>query len=108
MAKVNFVPYLDIYRTHKKLLPELKELFEKVIRSGLVILGPELLDFEKKYAKFCDSSYCVGVANGYDALILSLLAHDIKKGDDTSPRRATRRGIHFLKIHYTYLFAIKS
>src|SRR3990167_8177601 len=82
MAKVNFVPYLDIYRTHKKLLPELKELFEKVIRSGLVILGPELLDFEKKYAKFCDSSYCVGVANGYDALILSLLALDIKKGDE--------------------------
>ena len=42
----------------------------------------EVRKFEKNYSKFCKVKYCVGVANGTDALFLSLKALDLKKGDE--------------------------
>jgi len=38
MLKVDKVPYLDLHRTHKKIMPELKKSLEKVISSGSVIM----------------------------------------------------------------------
>ncbi|TXI33638.1 MAG: DegT/DnrJ/EryC1/StrS family aminotransferase [Niabella sp.] len=76
------VNYLDIERAHSLILPELKNALEKVIKSGWLILGKELEDFEKKYAKFSGTKYAVGVANGLDALILSLMALEVGDGDE--------------------------
>ena len=52
MTKTFSVPYLDIYRAHKKILPDLKKNFDKVISSGNIVLGQSLLDFEENYAKY--------------------------------------------------------
>ena len=53
----------------------------RVISSGWVILGPEVINFENKFASFIGVNYCVGVANGTDAIELGLLAIGIGKGD---------------------------
>jgi dTDP-4-amino-4,6-dideoxygalactose transaminase len=58
------------------------EAFESVLDSGWYVLGSKLDQFEKEYAAYSDTNFCIGVANGLDALILSLKALDIKEGDE--------------------------
>lgn len=54
----------------------------KVLRSGWYILGKELEAFEKEFAKYIGSKYCVGLNSGLDALILGFRALNIKAGDE--------------------------
>ena len=58
------------------------EAMERVISSGDYILGSEVIEFEKEFAKYVGSRNCVGVNSGTDALILSLRALDIGNGDE--------------------------
>ena len=61
---------------------EIDNSIQSVLNSGEFILGKNVLKFEKEFAKYCGSLYCLGVANGSDALTLSLIALGVKKGDD--------------------------
>lgn len=54
----------------------------EVLRSGWYILGKELETFEKEWANYIGTKYCVGLANGLDALKISFHLLDIKKGDE--------------------------
>lgn len=76
------VPYLDLRKSYSSISHELEASLTRVIKSGRVILGPELRKFETEYAAFSKTKYCVGVANGLDALILSLITLGIKPGDE--------------------------
>lgn len=76
------VPYLDLKKTYEQITPDLSVALEKVLRSGRVVLGNEVRDFEKKYANFHGVRYAAGVANGLDALVLSLMALGVGKGDE--------------------------
>ena len=71
---------LSIKNSKKK--NALKKKFEKVISHGHFILGKEVESFEKKLCSFNNSKYCVGVASGSAALLLSLKAADIGKADE--------------------------
>jgi dTDP-4-amino-4,6-dideoxygalactose transaminase len=82
MPKIDNVPYIDIYRAHKEILPELKKNLENMILRGNTVLGSNVLEFEKSYAKFSNVKYAAGVANGLDALILSLISLEIGIGDE--------------------------
>lgn len=62
--------------------PEYEAKALEVLRSGWYILGNEVKSFEKEWAEYCDSKYCVGVGNGLDALFLSLKAFGVKEGDE--------------------------
>lgn len=53
----------------------------EVIRSGHFVLGQGVADFEQAFAKYCGVGHCIGVANGTDALELSLKALGIHAGD---------------------------
>ncbi|MDM6886945.1 aminotransferase class V-fold PLP-dependent enzyme, partial [Enterobacter asburiae] len=53
---------------------ELQEACSRVIESGWYIMGEELSNFESEFATYVGSKYCLGVANGLDALTLSLKA----------------------------------
>tara|TARA_Y100001980_G_C14556184_1_gene346779 strand:+ start:87 stop:1184 length:1098 start_codon:yes stop_codon:yes gene_type:complete len=76
------IPFIEKehFFNHKE--EEISEELYKVIDSNNFILGENVTKFEKEYAEYCSSKYCVGVGNGSDALILSLIALDIKKGDN--------------------------
>ncbi len=63
-----------------------QEEFERkaleVLRSGWYILGPELQAFEKEFAAYVGTEYCVGLASGLDALSLAVRALGIHTGDE--------------------------
>ncbi|KAB2823516.1 DegT/DnrJ/EryC1/StrS family aminotransferase [Aliivibrio finisterrensis] len=68
------IPFLDLKEINRQYHQELKEACSRVIDSGWYIMGNELKAFEQEFAEYCGSTYCVGVANGLDALILTLRA----------------------------------
>ena len=76
------IPFLDIKRQYKNIRPEIDDAIKKVIFSQFFVLGSELEAFEKEFANYIGSKYCVGVNSGTDALILALLSLGIGKDDE--------------------------
>ena len=76
------VPFLDLRATYMELKSEIDEGISRVLSSGYYIHGPEVEAFESEFARYCGVQHCIGVANGLDALILSLRALDIGAGDE--------------------------
>jgi dTDP-4-amino-4,6-dideoxygalactose transaminase len=80
------IPFLDLKKINAQYVDKLKEACARVIDSGWYILGKEVQSFEKEFADYCETKYCLGVANGLDALILILRAYMemgvIKEGDE--------------------------
>jgi dTDP-4-amino-4,6-dideoxygalactose transaminase len=80
------IEFLSLKDTNQRMLSELKEASERVIESGWYISGKEVDAFEKKFASYCGVKHCLGVANGLDALTLTLRAWKelgkIKEGDE--------------------------
>ena len=66
------VPFLDLKKINLQYYAEISATIDKVIRGGWYILGERVKQFEKKFAEYCGTRYCIGVANGLDALILIL------------------------------------
>ena len=56
--------------------------WKKLIKSSDFTLGKYIIEFEKKFAKYIGSKYVISTNNGTDALILSLKAIGVKKGDE--------------------------
>lgn len=69
------IPFLDLKRINAQYRDELIEASTRVIDSGWYVQGEEVNAFEKEFADYCGTKYCVGVANGLDALILILRAY---------------------------------
>lgn len=80
------IPFLDLKKINAQYENELKEACSRVIDTGWYVLGNEVTEFEKEFATYCETEYCLGVANGLDALILILRAYVelgiIEKGDE--------------------------
>ncbi|GEA62006.1 DegT/DnrJ/EryC1/StrS family aminotransferase [Vibrio comitans] len=68
------IPFLDLKAINQQYQKELKEACARVIDSGWYIMGNELAAFEQEFAAYCGTKYCIGVANGLDALTLTLRA----------------------------------
>ena len=62
------IPFLDLVTPHVEMEEELVEIFRDCIRKAHFIGGSMLEEFERDFAQFCESKYCVGVANGTDAV----------------------------------------
>lgn len=76
------IEYENLNNLNKSLFDEYRIAFNEVLESGWYILGNKVKDFEKQFAQYCQTSYCVGVANGLDALNLSLRAFSFEKGSE--------------------------
>lgn len=76
------VPFLDLRAAYLELRDELDAALLRVADSGWYLLGAELQSFEEEFAAFVGTKHCVGVANGLDALHLSLLALGVGPGDE--------------------------
>lgn len=76
------VPYLDLKRQYKHIKPEIQTAINRVLDSQFFILGSEGEMFEKEFAKYLHCRFTVGVNSGTDALVLSLLALEVGKGDE--------------------------
>ena len=67
------IPYLSLKQVSAQHFDEYSSALNRVLDSGWFLQGKENAKFEENYAKYIGTKYCVGVANGLDALILSLL-----------------------------------
>ncbi len=76
------IPLIDVKAQYAPLIPELQERFSAVLESGRFIFGPEVEAFEREAAAFLGVPHAIGVANGTDALVLSLEALEIGRGDE--------------------------
>ena len=76
------VPLLDVNAQNLPLEKELNEAFLRVLRSGQFIMGPDVGAFEGEVAKFAGVKHAIGVSSGTDAILLALMALDIKAGDE--------------------------
>lgn len=82
LAKVSAVPFLDFKRCYKDLKAGLDIAYENVMNSGTYILGSQVEEFEKEFAELCGVKHAIGVANGLEAIELTLKAWDIGPGDE--------------------------
>lgn len=80
------IPFLDLKNINQQYRVELIEACTRVIDSGWYISGKELEKFEQNFANYCGVKFAIGVANGLDALILTLRAWKelgkLKDGDE--------------------------
>jgi dTDP-4-amino-4,6-dideoxygalactose transaminase len=86
-SSVTSVPYLDLTTEFVELQDEWLEAIRATGQSGAFILGPNVKAFEQEVANYVGVKHAISVANGTDALVLSLRALDIGPGDEviTSP-----------------------
>jgi len=76
------ISYLNLKTIHDPIKAELQKSFEKVLDSEWFIQGKECEIFEKAFAEYCGTKYCVGVGNGLDAIRVILQAYGIGPGDE--------------------------
>ena len=76
------IDLVDVKAQYAPLVPEFRAAFDRVLESGRFIFGPEVEGFEQEAAEYLSVPHAIGVANGTDALVLSLEAMGIGAGDE--------------------------
>lgn len=76
------VPLLDVNAGNAPLREQFIAAVTEVIDSGAFLHGPQVKELEAIFAELCQTKHAVGCASGSDALLLSLMAHDIGAGDE--------------------------
>lgn len=82
MSEPQTIEYESLARSNGQIMAELEAAALRVIRSGWYVLGQEVSAFETEFANYLGVKHCVGVANGLDALILSIEALDLPPRSD--------------------------
>jgi aminotransferase EvaB len=75
------IPVSSVKRRTEKYVNAIESAIARVIESANFILGTEVKNFEQSFAEYIGTKYCIGVANGTDAIELGLRAIGVKPGD---------------------------
>ncbi|MCP5005832.1 MAG: DegT/DnrJ/EryC1/StrS family aminotransferase [Planctomycetes bacterium] len=78
---MNKIPFIDLIKPHLELEEEFLSVFKNALCTSEFIGGPMVENFEKDFAAFCNSKYCVGLNSGTDALRFGLIAVGVKVCD---------------------------
>ena len=76
------VPLLDLQAQYVSLRDDLQQAVDRVMSSQRFVLGDEVRRLETSIAEYCQSKHAIGCASGSDALLLALMALDLKAGDE--------------------------
>ncbi len=79
---MNKIPLMNLQRMHEQIMPEIKQAVNTVLDSGRFINGPEVKEFEQKFAKLAQLDHVIGCSNGTDAIMVLLKALEIGPGDE--------------------------
>ena len=76
------VPLLDLRAQYATIRDEIRTAIDRVLESQRCILGPEVENLERELAVYCRCTHAIGVSSGTDALHASLMAIELKPGDE--------------------------
>ncbi len=74
------IEYENLRLLNQSFFEDYKLAFDSILQSGWYVLGKSVRCFETEWAAYCNTSCCIGVANGLDALTLALRAFDFQPG----------------------------
>tara|TARA_B100001059_G_scaffold90944_1_gene89713 strand:- start:2105 stop:3199 length:1095 start_codon:yes stop_codon:yes gene_type:complete len=76
---MNFIDLVEQYNFYKD---DIDKKIKNVLQSGQYIQGQEVKNLEEKLKNYCEAEHCITVANGTDAIQISLMALNLKPGDE--------------------------
>ena len=76
------VPLLDLKAQYKTIESEIRAAIDSVLESQHFIMGPQVRGLEERVARYVNARHAIGCASGSDALLLSLMAIDLKVGEE--------------------------
>ena len=74
--------FIDLKAQYAALRGPMNQRIQRVLDHGPFIMGPEVKELEEKLASFTGAKHCITVASGTEALLISLMALDLKPGDE--------------------------
>lgn len=74
--------FIDLKAQYRALKPDIDAAIQRVLDHGQYILGPEVAEMEQALASYSGTAHCISVASGTDALLMSLMALGIGRGDE--------------------------
>jgi UDP-2-acetamido-2-deoxy-ribo-hexuluronate aminotransferase len=79
--------FIDLKSQYAALRESINDRIQRVLDHGQYIMGPEVKELEDKLASYTGAKHCITVASGTEALLIALMALDLKPGDEviTSP-----------------------
>lgn len=77
-----YIPILDLKAQYATIRDEVARAISEVCESQAFVLGPAVAEFEQNVAAYCGSKHAIGVSSGTDALLVCLMALDVKPGDE--------------------------
>ena len=79
------IKFLDLHKINNRFREDFQASFSKSLDDAHFILGHNVTNFENEFAAYCGTKFCVGTANGLDALTLILKGYiqlgKLKRGD---------------------------
>ncbi|WP_184304815.1 DegT/DnrJ/EryC1/StrS family aminotransferase [Roseateles oligotrophus] len=76
------MPFIDLKAQYAALKPSVDARIQRVLDHGQYIMGPEVKELEDKLAAFVGTRHCITVSSGTEALLIALMALDLKPGDE--------------------------
>jgi len=74
------IEYENLGKLNQPFFDDYQVAFKEMLESGWYVLGNKVKSFEQEFQEYCNTNHCIGVANGLDALSLSLNAFNFEKG----------------------------
>jgi dTDP-4-amino-4,6-dideoxygalactose transaminase len=75
------IAFIDLHAQQRRIADPIRKAIDAVLTHGQYILGPEVKKLEEQLAAYCGAKHAIGCSSGTDALVLALMALDVKPGD---------------------------
>ena len=76
------IPFVDLRSQYLSMQSRIKDRINRVLEHGQYIMGPEVVELEERLAAYTGAKYCITVASGTEALLISLMALGVGPGDE--------------------------
>ena len=76
------IQFIDLKAQYQVLKSSIDARIHRVLDHGQYIMGPEVAELEGRLAKYAGAKHCITVASGTEALLIALMALDVKPGDE--------------------------
>ena len=76
------IPFIDLKTQYQSLRPEIHDRINQVLEHGQYIMGPEVIELEGRLQQYTNTKFCITVASGTEALLISLMALGVGPGDE--------------------------